>query len=134
MAGNFSIQTNYTGKNPENIVGALSDLKNLANNYQRFINMFYMAGTRGAAYTCTSNDNVILVDGTRGEPITLPNPVGMGGKQITVKDWRGISSLRNITILSSGTHLVDGTTSGTTLSTDYEAKTFVSDNKDWYTI
>jgi len=136
MPGNFSIRSNFTGKeDPVEVINSvLEDLRNFSVDYQRFINMQYGAGTKGGNYTCTSQDNVILVDGTAGVTITLPNPIGLRGKQYTVKDWKGIANLRNINILSSGTHLLDGTSTPTILSTAYQVKTFVSDNLDWFTI
>lgn len=87
--------------------------------------------TKTADYTATVNDHTILVDSTAAtRTITLPTAVGIAGREYIVKDWKGQSGTNNITIATTSSQTIDGSTTFI-LGTNYESKTVVSDGANW---
>lgn len=84
--------------------------------------------SKTSAYTATQSDDVILCSGS-AFTVTLYTAVGNTGRQLTIK--KTDSSLSNvITIDGDGSETIDGVTS-TTLNTQYESVTLVSDGANW---
>ena len=81
-----------------------------------------------------SNDQVILVDATSAiRTITLPSSVGITGILYTVKDWKGNCSTHNITIATTSSQTIDGS-STIVMSTNYQVVRVVSDGSNWCVI
>lgn len=79
-------------------------------------------------YAIQATDNVVLCSGS-AFTATLPTAVGVAGKQYTIK--KTDSSLTNIiTIATTSSQTIDGVTT-TTLNTQYEALTVVSNGTNW---
>lgn len=84
-----------------------------------------------ASYTITNGDHVLLVDSTAGIiTVTLPTSIGLNGRRYTIKDWKGQSGTNNITIATSLTQTIDGS-STKVLNFAYVSYTVVSDGTNW---
>lgn len=86
-------------------------------------------------YTLSTFDYLLAVtDLTLLAPsIGLPDPrLVRVGKVFVVKDEVGGAATTTITVRSEGEKNIDGSTS-TTLTTNYQAKSFYSDGSNWYT-
>lgn len=90
-----------------------------------------------ANYTGTSVDNYILCE-TSSSPcwVLMPNPTGLYGKVLTVKDWKGTSASNQIQItgvsgsLGTGPWRIDGGL-GLFINTNYGFKSLMSDGSGW---
>ena len=83
--------------------------------------------------TTISND-VTLVDTTSTTiTVTLPTAVGISGKQYTIKDKVGNAGIRNITVATTSSQTIDGSTTQR-INTGYESLTVISDGSNWYII
>lgn len=85
-----------------------------------------------AAYTARPGE-LVQVDTTAGVvTITLPNATGpaMKGREIQIFDQGGAAATHNITIAASNSQTFNPT-SGNTISTNSQAKTYVSDGANW---
>lgn len=81
-----------------------------------------------------SNEIVVLVDvSVTPITLTLPNATGNFGRQFIIKDWRGNSSVRNITINTSLGQTIDGNSSKI-INTNYASFYVVSDGSNWAVI
>ena len=133
---NLAIQSNYTGgerTDPDDLIVTMqNDIKSFWGNYNKSQNTLYSALVKSSAYTCTSADNIILVDTTNTVTITLPTAVGIRGKTFTIKDWLGNAATKNITVATTGGQTIDGTT--LTITANYGFRTVVSDNANWFII
>lgn len=84
-----------------------------------------------ANYFISDLDQVVLVDSTAGViTVTLPSAATIPGRRYTIKDWKGTSATHTITIATSASQLIDGS-STQTLTTNYQAIEVVSDNINW---
>lgn len=84
-----------------------------------------------AAYLISDLDQIVLVDSTSGVvTVTLPSAVTIPGRRYTIKDWLGKSATHTITIATTASQLIDGS-STQTLTTNYQAIEVVSDNANW---
>ncbi len=88
--------------------------------------------TKTANYTATANDHKILVDSTSGVvTIILPTAVGCAGREYIVKDWKGQSAANTITISTTSSQTIDGTSTAIDIRINYASLTFVSDGANW---
>jgi|ERR1051325_7022768 hypothetical protein len=93
--------------------------------------------TKTAAYTATTQDSTILVDGTNGAyTITLPTATSayngtLGGFCFTIKKID--SSANNVTIKANGTELIDGVNTQV-ISTQWMSLTVQSNGTSWFLI
>lgn len=83
--------------------------------------------TKTSAYTLTSNDVVVLANGTF--TITIPTAVGIEGKTYDVKNI-GTGS---VTLDPNGAQTIDGDTTKI-LNTLYDSLTIISDGSNWHII
>jgi hypothetical protein len=84
-----------------------------------------------AAYSISDLDQIVLVDSTSGTvAITLPSAATMPGRRYTVKDWKGQSATHNITVGTTASQKIDGS-STSVLSTNYQAIEVASDGANW---
>lgn len=80
----------------------------------------------------TISNDVTLVDTTSTTiTVTLPTAVGISGKQYTIKDKVGNAGIRNITIATTSSQTIDGSTTQI-INTAYESLTVISDGSNWY--
>lgn len=87
-----------------------------------------------ALYTLNTSDYVVGVTNLGVAPsIGLPRPslVGMG-KIYVIKDEAGGAGATTITVTSDGERTIDGASS-TTLTANYQAKSFYCDGSNWFT-
>jgi hypothetical protein len=85
--------------------------------------------SKTSAYTLATSDDVILADSSSAAfTLTLPTAVGNTGKVFRVK--KTDSSFNAVTIDGDGTETIDGATT-TTLNTQDETLTIVSDGSNW---
>lgn len=87
----------------------------------------------GATYSSTVSDYLIAVT-TVSTTVTigLPRPKLVGvGKTYIVKDEVGGATGTTITIVSQGEETIDGA-ANTTLTTNYQAKSFYTDGTNWF--
>jgi hypothetical protein len=83
------------------------------------------------AYAISDLDQIVLVDSTAAtRAITLPSAVTMPGRRYTIKDWKGQSATHNITVGTTASQKIDGS-STSVLSTNYQAIEVVSDGANW---
>lgn len=89
----------------------------------------------GANYTASTSDYLISLTSLAIAPtIGLPLPPLVGtGKTFIVKDEVGGAGTTTITIASEGEKNIDGA-STSTLTTNYQSKTFYTDGSNWFTI
>lgn len=86
--------------------------------------------SKTASYTVQEIDGLVLIDTTAGNvTVTLPD-VKYKGNRYTVK--RVTAGANTLTIQGASGN-VDGAGS-TTIATQYQAKTFVSDGTNWWTV
>lgn len=89
---------------------------------------------KSGAYTMTTSDYGVLVDATSSTvTITLPTAVGVAGQEYTVKDWKGQAATHNITVATTSSQTIDGSTTRT-LTANYQGLTVISDGANWSTI
>lgn len=117
----FSVKEIFTVSNNEIKLG----------NGQKFKRL----GVRGANYTLNTSDYLIGVTALAvTTALGLPDPTRVGvGKTYIIKDEVGGAGSTTITINSDGERNIDGSVS-TTLTTNYQSKTFYSDGSNWFTI
>lgn len=91
------------------------------------------ATAKTSAYTLTATDYVILADASGGAfTLTLPSAVTVGnGKRFILK--KVDSSFTQVTVDTTSSQTIDGATS-TTLATQYETLTLVSDGANWHVL
>lgn len=92
--------------------------------------MSYIAKT--ATYTAVVGDDLISCDSSGAAlTINLPTAVGITGKSFTIRKSDSTFATANaITVDASGSETIDGATT-TTLNTQYESITIVSDGANW---
>lgn len=84
-----------------------------------------------AAYSISELDQIILVDSTAAiRTVTLPSAVTMPGRRYTIKDWKGQSATHNITVGTTASQNIDGSSTAV-LSTNYQAIEVASDGANW---
>lgn len=84
-----------------------------------------------SAYSITNTDQAVLVNCTSGAvTVTLPNANGINGKIFYIKDWKGQSATHTITIATTSSQTIDGS-STQTLTTNYQAIEVMSDGANW---
>lgn len=82
----------------------------------------------------TISSDVTLVDTTSTTiTVTLPTAVGISGKQYTIKDKTGNAGIRNITIATTSSQTIDGSTTHK-INTAYESLNVISDGINWWII
>lgn len=88
----------------------------------------------GANYTLSTSDYLLGITSLAVAPsIGLPLPALVGkGKPFIIKDEVGGAATTTITIRSEGEKTIDGASS-TTLTTNYQAKSFYTDGSNWFT-
>lgn len=88
----------------------------------------------GAHYTLSTSDYIIGITNLSYAPfIGLPKPSLVGnGKTFRVKDEAGGAATTTITVQSDGEKTIDGSAS-TTLTSNYQSKSFYSDGSNWFT-
>ncbi len=88
----------------------------------------------GAVYSMAANQFLLGITNLSYAPsIGLPLPSLVGpGKAYIVKDEAGGAATTTITVLSAGEKTIDGAAT-TTLTTNYQAKSFYSDGANWFT-
>jgi len=86
---------------------------------------------KSSSYTLTAADQVVLANSTSAIlTITLPTAIGINGRRYTVKDWKGTSATNNITVATTSSQTIDGSTTQV-LSTNYQAIEVASDGANW---
>lgn len=87
----------------------------------------------GTTYSTAIIDYIVGVTSLAFAPtIGLPRPkIAGAGKIYTVKDEVGGAATTTITIVSQGEETIDGGVN-TTLTTNYQAKSFYSDGTNWF--
>lgn len=101
---------------------------------QRINHVVYNSNsTNSSVYSMSATDFLLGVTSLAYAPsIGLPLPALVGnGKTYIVKDEAGGASTTTITIISDGEKLIDGASS-TTLTTNYQSKSFYSDGSNWF--
>lgn len=96
--------------------------------------VFGSNSTLSSVYTMAATDFLLGVTSLAYTPsvgLPLPSLVGIG-KTYIVKDEAGGAATTTITIQSDGEKTIDGASS-TTLTTNYQAKSFYSDGSNWFT-
>lgn len=95
---------------------------------------FSRLGVSGATYSAAASDYVIGVTSLALAPtIGLPRPRNAGvGKTYIIKDEAGGAATTTITVRSEGEETIDGA-STSTLTTNYQAKSFYTDGANWFT-
>ena len=84
-----------------------------------------------AAYSISELDQIILVDSTSAiRTVTLPSAATMPGRRYTIKDWKGQSATHNITVRTTASQNIDGSSTAV-LSTNYQAIEVASDGANW---
>ncbi len=87
--------------------------------------------TKTAAYTLTATDSTILADATSAAfTVTLPTPVGISGRQYTIKK---IDSSVNVVTIASTAGTIDGAVTKA-LSAQWQAVRLVSDGVNWFVV
>ena len=82
-------------------------------------------------FSVFSGNSIILVDTTNTSSTgTFPNASGLIGVQFIIKDWKGNSSGKNITITGTNNQTFDGSLSKI-ISTSYGSYTIISDGANW---
>ncbi len=90
--------------------------------------------SKTGAYTLTDSDYTVLADLTSTAfTLTLPTAVGRTGKEFVLKDWKGQSATRNLTIATTSSQTIDGAASKT-ISTNYNSIKVISDGANWAVI
>lgn len=85
--------------------------------------------SQSTTYSIAATDNVVLLSASGGAfTATLPTAASVTGKVIIVK--KTDSTLNAITIATTSSQTIDGSLT-TTLNTQYEALTLVSDGSNW---
>lgn len=120
-----------TAKNLEikNVFG-VNDVELAFKKGQRFSRI----AVHGATYSIATTDYLVAVDDLILAPtISLPNPSLVGvGKTFKVKDEIGGAATTTITVQVEGEKNIDGA-STSTLTTDYQTKTFYTDGANYFT-
>ena len=115
--------------NGSNIMGPTFHLESIHWGYKNVT-----AIGAGGAYTVSSWEIVILVGGGGGTgTMTLPDADDYPGRIITIKSKVPASSGTCVISVSGGGN-IDGSTSYTLNSTDYECIQVISDDSDWWII
>jgi len=87
--------------------------------------------TKTAAYTLTATDSTILADATTAAlTVTLPTPVGISGRQYTIKK---IDSSVNVVAIASAAGTIDGAATKA-LSASGQVARVVSDGQNWFVV
>ena len=87
-----------------------------------------------SSITSSTSDAILGVSGTAAIDIRLPSAGAFSaGQYFTVKDESGASDVKNITILTSGSQTIDGTTS-IILESPYAAVNIYSNGSDKFFI
>ncbi len=87
--------------------------------------------TKTAAYTLAATDSVILADATAAAfTVTLPTPVGIVGRQYTIKK---VDSSANVVTIASASGNIDGAVTKV-LSAQWQAARVVSDGSNWFVV
>lgn len=82
-----------------------------------------------ASHSVTNDDHIIFCDTTSASfTVTLPSPVD--GREIVIKDSRGLAGTNDIVIDTPSTAQIDGSATAT-LFTNFESVTLVSDGTNW---
>lgn len=118
------IRDNVNGRNHINLLQS-SGITQLAAGFAKALT------TKSNNYTATNQDHNILVDGTINTiTITLPTAVTLAGQEFLIKDWKGQSATRNITIATTSAQTIDGA-STKVISSNYGSVRVVSDGANW---
>jgi hypothetical protein len=82
--------------------------------------------------TLNDGDRTVFVNNTGAVTITLPTAVGKKGRRYTVKKISAASN--DVNIDQTGSETIDGSTSPKTLTLQWSAVTFESDNATWLVV
>lgn len=86
-----------------------------------------------ADYTITTGDYIISYTSlSTGRTVTLPTAVGIAGQQYIIKDESGGANAHNITIATTSSQTIDGTTPPS-ITTNYGQVRVYSDGANWFT-
>lgn len=102
---------------------------------QRKGQRFARTAFSGANYTMATSDYLLGITSLAIAPsIGLPLPSLVGtGKTFIVKDEVGGAGTTTITIRSEGERNIDGATTST-LTTNYQSRSYYSDGSNWFTM
>ena len=86
-----------------------------------------------ATYTAKGGDRLIGVNRAGVVTVTLPTAQVNKGRSYTIKDESGAAATNNITVDTEGSENIDGAATDT-ISDDYGAKTYYSDESNWFSV
>jgi hypothetical protein len=92
---------------------------------------FTVTASKTGAYTAAAGE-LVQVDTTGGAvTVTLPTAVGIAGQRIRVQDDAGTAATNAITVATTSSQTVNGSTTIAKLAVPWEGRTFVSDGANW---
>lgn len=121
---NFSVKEQFT----------VNDVETALLRGQKFKRRGVSTLITGTNFTLTTSDFLVGITSLSYAPsIGLPLPTLVGeGKTFIIKDEVGGAATTTITIRSDGEKTIDGATTST-LTTNYQAKSYYSDGANWFT-
>lgn len=135
LNGNFNATLDKTISSAQTVVGPTTFSGNLTSSGITTLTGAHVSGvsvmTGTGNYAVTTTDRFVLINKTTGSAtqVTLPTPVSQG-RLLTIKDAKGDCATNNITIVRSGTDLIDGATS-ITLNVNYASLDLVYSGSGW---
>lgn len=141
-------QLEYTNENPQNEWGLVGNV--LKTDYDLNVKNIFITDDNGinsyrgfrygyskatSSYVIRNSDCLVAITNLGVAPtITLPLARVVGpGKFYIIKDFTGSATTTTITIVCSGTELVNGDTS-TVINTNYGSRAFFTDGLNWSTL
>ena len=101
---------------------------------QKFGRTAFATLVKGSVFSVAATDYLIgITDLSYAPSVGLPRPKLVGaGKIYIVKDEAGGAATTTITIRSAGEETIDGASSST-ITTNYQSKSYYSDGANWFT-